>query len=116
MIGTVPQLVATVIADARLDQAGEVAIGHYTQEKNSMTARAALEMLAMIEEEGQVARAAELGSHAAARLRKLAGRCPHETTGNVLTLSPPLAIARLDLDRALDILEAAVLEDGPVRG
>jgi len=29
--------------------------------------------------------------------------------GNVLTLSPPLVISREDLDRALDIVEAAVL-------
>ena len=30
--------------------------------------------------------------------------------GAVLTLSPPLVIGRDDLDRALDIVEAAVLE------
>jgi 4-aminobutyrate aminotransferase len=30
--------------------------------------------------------------------------------GNVLTLSPPLVIADADLDRALDILEAAIAE------
>ncbi|RVD36046.1 aminotransferase class III-fold pyridoxal phosphate-dependent enzyme, partial [Mesorhizobium sp. M8A.F.Ca.ET.023.02.2.1] len=29
--------------------------------------------------------------------------------GNVLTLSPPLVISKTDLDRALDIVEAAVL-------
>ncbi|RUT92808.1 aminotransferase class III-fold pyridoxal phosphate-dependent enzyme, partial [Mesorhizobium sp. M7A.T.Ca.TU.009.02.1.1] len=29
--------------------------------------------------------------------------------GNVLTLSPPLVISKADLDRALDILETAVL-------
>ena len=149
--------IAAVIADARLDVAGEVAIGHYTHEKNPVTARAALETLAVIGEEGLVARAAELGAHAMDRLRELAERWPHigdvrgrglmlgveivadrdsrdpdparaerilyrcleqglsfkTTAGNVLTLSPPLVIARRDLDRALDILEAAVLEDGP---
>jgi 4-aminobutyrate aminotransferase len=31
------------------------------------------------------------------------------SAGNVLTLSPPLVISREDLDRALDIVEAAVL-------
>jgi 4-aminobutyrate aminotransferase len=31
------------------------------------------------------------------------------SAGNVLTLSPPLIIGRADLDRALDIVEAAVL-------
>jgi 4-aminobutyrate aminotransferase len=34
--------------------------------------------------------------------------------GNVLALSPPLIIAREDLDRALDILEAALQSvEGP---
>jgi 4-aminobutyrate aminotransferase len=32
------------------------------------------------------------------------------TLGNVLTLTPPLIIARDDMDRALDILESAIAE------
>ena len=32
------------------------------------------------------------------------------TLGNVLTLTPPLIIARGDMDRALDILERAITE------
>jgi 4-aminobutyrate aminotransferase len=146
--------IAAVIADARLDVAGAWAIGHYTHEKNPVTARAALETLAIVEEEGLPDRAAELGRHAAARLHELAARSPHigdvrgrglligveivagrdgrepdparaerilyrclaqglgfkTTMGNVLTLSPPLVIDRDDLDRALDIVAAAVLE------
>ena len=37
------------------------------------------------------------------------------TLGNVLTLTPPLIIARGDMDRALDILERAIteVEGGP---
>ena len=148
--------IAAVIADARLDVAGAWAIGHYTHEKNPVTARAALETIAVIEEEGLAEHAAELGAHAAVRLHELALRSPHvgdvrgrglllgveivtgrdsrdpdpgraeqilyrclenglsfkTTMGNVLTLSPPLVIGRADLDRALDIVEAAVLEGG----
>ena len=53
--------IAAVIADARLDVAGAWAIGHYTHEKNPVTARAAVETIAVIGEEGLVQRAAELG-------------------------------------------------------
>jgi 4-aminobutyrate aminotransferase len=147
--------IAAVIADARLDVAGAWAIGHYTHEKNPVTARAALETIAVIEEEGLVERADELGRHMRARLEEMATRCPRigdvrgrgllqgvelvtdrdsrvpspalaervlyrclgdglsfkTTMGNVLTLSPPLTIARADLDRALDIFEVALLGD-----
>ncbi|QFR32217.1 aspartate aminotransferase family protein [Ancylobacter sp. TS-1] len=145
--------IAAVIARHDLDVAGDYAIGHYTHEKNPVTARAALTTLAIIREEGLSERAAELGAHAMGRLRELMARSPHvgdvrgrglllgvemvvdkagrqpdralaETVyyrcldaglsfkisqGNVLTLSPPLVISREDLDRALDIVEAAVL-------
>ena len=43
---------------------GDFAIGHYTHEKNPVTARAALTTLEIIEDEGLVERAAELGAHA----------------------------------------------------
>ena len=67
--------IAAVVAHASLDVAGEWAIGHYTHEKNPVSARAALETLAVIEEEGLAARAATLGEYALARLLDLdAGR------------------------------------------
>ncbi|HET7409029.1 MAG TPA: aspartate aminotransferase family protein, partial [Paracoccaceae bacterium] len=69
--------IAAVVADARLDVAGAYAIGHYTHEKNPVTARAALATIAVIEEEGLVARAAELGAHMRARLEEMAERSPH---------------------------------------
>ncbi|MCU9849044.1 aspartate aminotransferase family protein [Defluviimonas sp. WL0024] len=62
--------IAAVVARADLDVCGDFAIGHYTHEKNPVTARAALETLAVIRDEGLVARAAELGAHALARLRE----------------------------------------------
>ncbi|MBZ9848325.1 aspartate aminotransferase family protein [Mesorhizobium sp. CA14] len=145
--------IASVIARRDLDVAGDYAIGHYTHEKNPVTARAALTTIAIIREEGLVERSAELGAYALARMQDLMQRSPFVgdvrgrglmfgvemvedkasrtparvlaekiyyrcldeglsfkiSQGNVLTLSPPLVIARADLDRALDIVEAAVL-------
>ncbi len=66
--------IAAVIAREELNVAGDFAIGHYTHEKNPVTARAALTTLEIIEEEGLVERAAELGGWAMERLREaLAG-------------------------------------------
>lgn len=143
---------AAVVARRDLDVAGEFAIGHYTHEKNPVTARAALATLDVIEDEGLVDRAAQLGSYAMDRLRDRLEGCPivadvrgrgclfgvaisapdgraapqiaeriyyaclaqglsfKISAGTVLTLSPPMVIARADLDRALDIVETAILE------
>jgi 4-aminobutyrate aminotransferase len=66
--------IAAVIAREGLNVAGDFAIGHYTHEKNPVTARAALTTVEIIEEEGLVERAAELGGWAMERLREaLAG-------------------------------------------
>ena len=145
--------IASVIARRDLDVAGDYAIGHYTHEKNPVTARAALTTIAIIREEGLAERASELGTYAMDRLRGLMHKSPHVgevrgrglmmgvelveergdykparelaervyyrcleeglsfkiSAGNVLTLSPPLIIDRADLDKALGIVEAAVL-------
>jgi len=61
--------IAAVVARADLDVCGGFAIGHYTHEKNPVTARAALTTLEIIEDEGLVERAANLGDHAISRLR-----------------------------------------------
>ena len=66
--GTLP--IAAVIARADLDVAGEFAIGHYTHEKNPVTARAALTTLDIIAEEGLVERAATIGTRSMDRLRE----------------------------------------------
>jgi 4-aminobutyrate aminotransferase len=147
--------IAAVIARKDLDVCGDFAIGHYTHEKNPVTARAALTTLQIIEDEGLVERSAALGSHALERLRAFAPRSPFVgdvrgrglmfgveivedrasraeardraeriyyrcleaglsfkiSAGCVLTLSPPLTISREDLDRALTIVEAAILAE-----
>ena len=124
--------------------AGDFAIGHYTHEKNPVTARAALETINVIEEEGLVARSAELGAWSMDQLKNDIGNHPNVrdirgrglmfgvelrdpahaeqvyyacleagvsfkiSAGNVLTLSPPLTIARDDLERALGIVSHAI--------
>ncbi|MCY0094796.1 (R)-1-hydroxy-2-aminoethylphosphonate ammonia-lyase [Hoeflea ulvae] len=147
--------IAAVVARHDLDVCGDFAIGHYTHEKNPVTARAALTTIQIIEDEGLVERSAELGAYALNRLRAFAPKSPfvgdvrgrglmfgveivddRETraegrdraeriyyrcleaglsfkisAGCVLTLSPPLTIARQDLDRALDIVETAILAE-----
>jgi 4-aminobutyrate aminotransferase len=60
--------IAACIARRDLDVCGDFAIGHYTHEKNPVTARAALTTIRIIEEEGLVERSAELGDHAMGRL------------------------------------------------
>jgi 4-aminobutyrate aminotransferase len=66
--------IAAVIAREDLNVAGDFAIGHYTHEKNPLTARAALTTIEIIEEEGLVERAAVLGGWAMDQLREaLAG-------------------------------------------
>lgn len=68
--------IAACIAHEDLDVCGDFAIGHYTHEKNPVTARAALTTLEIIEEEGLVERSAELGDYAMQRLSEFAQNCP----------------------------------------
>ena len=150
--------IAAAISRKDLDVAGDFAIGHYTHEKNPVTARAAIATLDVIDSEGLVERARILGDHAMGRLGDFAAGAGRSTVGdvrgrglhfgveivegngsgtpdpdraerilyscldaglsfkisqgNVLTLSPPLIISRNDLDRALSIVEAAILDEG----
>lgn len=73
--------IAACIARAGLDVAGDFAFGHYTHEKNPVTAAAALATLQVIEREGLVEQAARVGAHALARLRELQQR--HRLIGDV---------------------------------
>ena len=67
--------IAAVVARAELDVAGDFAIGHYTHEKNPVTAQAALTTLDIIDSEGLAERAALLGETAIDRLRERLGTC-----------------------------------------
>lgn len=72
--GVVP--IAAVIARADLDTAPELAIGHYTHEKNPFTARAALTTMQIILEDKLPERAAMLGERARRRVTEMAKRQP----------------------------------------
>jgi len=66
--------IAATLCRDDLDVAGEYAFGHYTHEKNPMSARAALTTLEIIEEDGLVENARNLGAYALERLHDLKDR------------------------------------------
>ncbi len=73
--------IAAVIARSELDVGGDYAFGHYTHEKNPVTARAALTTIQIIEDEGLVENAAAVGAAALVRLNELKGK--HALIGDV---------------------------------
>ena len=64
--------IAAMVGDASLDVASDLPLGHYTHEKNPFTCRAALTVLEVIESEGLVERAAELGAWSLKRIQEMA--------------------------------------------
>lgn len=68
--------IAAVIADARLNVAPELSLGHYTHEKNPVTTRAALTTIAIIERDGLIERAAWLEGEIRSRLARMRQRIP----------------------------------------
>ena len=72
--GMVP--IAAVIADAKLNVAPELELGHYTHEKNPLTTRAALTTLEIIARDGLVERAREVGARLVAGVAEIAARVP----------------------------------------
>jgi len=68
--------IAAVVCREGLDVAGDWAFGHYTHEKNPVTAAAALETLAVIDDEDLVAHAAREGARALARMQGWRDRFP----------------------------------------
>ena len=68
--------IAAVVTTPELDVCGDFAIGHYTHEKNPVTAQAALTTLDIIEDEDLVARSEKIGDTALARLRETLGNSP----------------------------------------
>ncbi len=68
--------ISAVVCQPELDVAGHFAIGHYTHEKNPVTARAALTTLQIIEDEALVDNAAAVGELALSGLRALQQRHP----------------------------------------
>jgi 4-aminobutyrate aminotransferase len=73
--------IAAVIAREGLDVGADFAFGHYTHEKNPVTARAALTTIEIIEEDGLVANAAKVGAFALKQLAEL--KIKHPLVGDV---------------------------------
>ena len=73
--------IAAVLAKSELDVAGEFAFGHYTHEKNPVTAKAALTTIEIIEQEGLDENAAVLGKYMLEQLNLL--KAKHSTIGDV---------------------------------
>ena len=86
--GVVP--IAAMITRPELDIMGDVAIGHYTHEKNPVTCRAALTTIEIIEDEGLVENARKVGKYALERLQELKQR--HLVIGDVRGLGLVLGI------------------------
>ena len=63
--------IAATICQPELDVAQDYAFGHYTHEKNPVTARAALTTLQIIEDEGLVENAANMGRLAIERMQEM---------------------------------------------
>jgi 4-aminobutyrate aminotransferase len=73
--------IAACVARPELDVGASFAFGHYTHEKNPVTARAALTTIEIIEDEDLVANAASVGVLALGRMHDMQRRLP--TIGNV---------------------------------
>ncbi len=100
--------IAAVVARPGLDVAGAYAFGHYTHEKNPVTARAALTTIEIIEEEGLPERAATLGARALARLQDMKARRPMigDVRGRGLVLGVELVQDRATKEPANEAAEA----------
>ncbi|MBN8943582.1 MAG: aspartate aminotransferase family protein [Rhizobiales bacterium] len=102
--------IAAVIARAELDVGGAYAFGHYTHEKNPVTARAALTTIEIIEEEGLVENAARVGALALARLHDMKRRLPAigDVRGRGLLLGIELVKSRAGKEPDFDLAEAVM--------
>jgi len=99
--------IAACIARDDLNVAGAYAFGHYTHEKNPVTAAAALATLQVIEREGLVENAARVGAHALDRLHDMQQRhaCIGDVRGRGLLLGMELVTDRMAKTPAADLAE-----------
>lgn len=102
--------IAACIARAGLDVAGDFAFGHYTHEKNPVTAAAALATLAVIDEEQLIDNAAQVGAYALERLRDMRERHPviGDVRGRGLLIGIELVTDRMAKTPAADAAEAVL--------
>jgi 4-aminobutyrate aminotransferase len=102
--------IATVIARPELDVGARWAFGHYTHEKNPVTARAALTTIQIIEDEGLVENAARVGAKALERLDDWRTRfaCVGDVRGRGLLIGVELVTSRADKVPDPDLAEATL--------
>jgi 4-aminobutyrate aminotransferase len=97
---------AALVARESFDVAGHLALGHYTHEKNPVACAAGLATLEVIEEEGLLRRAFELGEAACMRLMEL--QRSHSLAGDArgLGLLLALELTRPDGTRAREAADS----------
>ncbi len=102
--------IAAVLAHPRLDVGGDWAFGHYTHEKNPVTARAALTTIQIIEDEDLVANAASVGSMALERLNAMMADIPQigDVRGRGLLIGVELVKDRDSREPDHDLAEATM--------
>ncbi|MGH7057269.1 MAG: (R)-1-hydroxy-2-aminoethylphosphonate ammonia-lyase [Acetobacteraceae bacterium] len=102
--------IAGVIARPELDVGGDWAFGHYTHEKNPVSAAAALAVIEIIETEDLVANAARVGAVALARMEEMKRRQPAigDVRGRGLLLGIELVKSRADKAPDNDLAEAVL--------
>jgi 4-aminobutyrate aminotransferase len=113
--GIVP--IAAALCRPDLDVGGEYAFGHYTHEKNPVTARAALTTIEIIEDEDLVENAARRGESALARMQDMKRRHPliGDVRGRGLLMGIELVLDRDSKIPANDAAEEVMyraLDDG----
>ena len=109
--------IAAVLARPELDVGGAWAFGHYTHEKNPVTARAALTTIEIIEDENLVENAAHVGAIALERLDAMRKRLPviGDVRGRGCMIGIELVTDRDTRAPAKDLAEAVLyraLDDG----
>jgi 4-aminobutyrate aminotransferase len=95
---------AAIVTRPDLDVMADRALGHYTHEKNPVICAAALATIEVIEKEGLVERARELGAHALDLMREMAGR--HRLIADVRGLGLLMGIELAREDGAPALAEA----------
>jgi 4-aminobutyrate aminotransferase len=102
--------IAAAICRPELDVAGDWALGHYTHEKNPVTARAALTTIEIIESEGLAENAARVGARALARLEEMKSRHPiiGDVRGRGFLIGVELVRDRAGKEPASDAAEAVL--------
>ncbi|MGL4323778.1 MAG: (R)-1-hydroxy-2-aminoethylphosphonate ammonia-lyase [Beijerinckiaceae bacterium] len=102
--------IAAVITKPEFDVGADYAFGHYTHEKNPVTARAALTTIEIIEDERLVENAAQVGAAALERMEQMKKK--HSAIGDVrgrgLLLGLDLVVDRASRTPASELAEAVL--------